>query len=148
MSCFQRVTVLGLLLLGGAGAHGEVFKCTDASGAVQFTDHPCGTETTVFPKGATPEEADGPDEHLQKTRRLLDAMEHERQQAEQQKAEQQAAAEKRKQRCARARDYLSNVNRASHLYRLDDQGNRVVLSDPERASATEEARARVAQWCK
>jgi len=148
MTYLQRATVLGLLLLGGAGAHGEVFKCTGASGSVQFTDHPCGTESTVFPKGAAPEDADGPDEQLQRTRRLLDAMEHERQEAEQQKAEQQAAAEKRTQQCARARDYLNNVNRASQLYRLDEQGNRVVLSDQERATATEEARARVAQWCK
>jgi hypothetical protein len=148
MSYLQRASVLGLLLLCGASARGEVFKCTDASGAVQFTDHPCGTESTVFPKGASPGEADQADEQLQKTRRLLDAMEHERQEAEQQKAEQQAAMERRKQQCARARDYLNNVNRASHLYRLDEQGNRVVLSDQERASATEEARARVAQWCK
>jgi hypothetical protein len=148
MRNLQRAIVLGLLLLCGPGARGEVFKCTDADGTVQFTDHPCGTDSTVIPKRATPPDADDPNEQLRKTQRLLDAMRHERQQAEQHKAEQQAAAEERKRECARARDYLSNVNWASHLYRLDEQGNRIVLSEQERASATGDARARVAKWCK
>jgi len=144
----RRAIVPGLLLLCAAGAHAGVFQCTDANGTVQFTDHPCGTDSTVFPKTTTGSEADEPDEHLQKTQRLLDAMRHEREQAAQQKAEQQAEAEKRRRACANARDHLRNITQASHLYRLDDQGNRVVFSDEERTHATDEARARVAKWCK
>ena len=148
MSQPQRAILLGLLLLCGGAARAEVFKCTDASGAVQFTDHPCGTDSTVIPRKAAPTEADEPDDHLKKTQRLLDAMRHERLQAEQQKAEQQAAADKRRRACLNARDDLRNITRASHLYRLDAQGNRVVLSDEERRRATEDTKARVAQWCK
>ena len=148
MSSSQRAIVLGLLLLCGASVHAEIFKCTGANGAVQFTDHPCDTEATVIPRKAVPPEAEGPDEHLEKTRRLLDAMRQERQQAEQQKAEQKAAAEKRKHECLNARDNLRNITQASNLYRLDEQGNRVIFSDDERNRATVDARARVAHWCK
>ena len=148
MPSTQRVIVLGLLLLCGASARGEIFKCTGANGAVQFTDHPCDTDATVIPRKAAPSETEGPDEQLQKTQRLLDAMRQERQQAEQQKAEQKAAAEKRKHECLNARDNLRNITQASNLYRLDEQGNRVILSDEERNRATDSARARVAQWCK
>jgi hypothetical protein len=148
MSHSQRTGVLAVLLLCGASARGEVFKCTDASGAVQFTDHPCGTESTVIPRKAAAPAAEEPDEHLRKTERLLDAMRHEREEAEQQKATQQAEEEKRRRECLNARDDLRNVTQASHLYRLDEQGNRVILSDAERSRATEDTKARVAKWCK
>jgi hypothetical protein len=141
------VIVTGLLLLCGANARGEIYKCTDAAGAVQFSDHPCtGVSTYSGKKSASPEEQDA-DEHLQKTRRLLDAMRQEREQAEREKAQRKAAAEKRQHECISARDYLRNVTQASSLYRLDEQGNRVILSDEERSRATDDARARVAQWC-
>jgi hypothetical protein len=143
----KRVIVLCLLLLCGAGARSEVYKCTDATGAVQFTDHPCtGVSTYVGRKAAATEEP-GPDEQLQKTRRLLDAMQQEREQAEREKAQQKAAAEKRRHECASARDYLRNITRASSIYRLDEQGNRVILSEEERNRATDDAHARVAKWC-
>ncbi len=143
----QRVIVLGLLLLFGVSARGEIYKCTGANGAVQFTDHPCDTDSTVIPRKAAPPEAEGPDEHLLKTRRLLDAMRQEREQAEQEKAQQKAELEKRQHECLSARDYLRNVTQASNLYRLDEKGNRVFLSDEERSRATDDAHARVAQWC-
>jgi len=143
----QRVIVLGLLLLCGAGARGEIYKCTDAAGAVQFTDHPCSGVSTYIGRKADPSAAQDADESLQKTRRLLDAMQQEREQAEREKAQQKAAAEKRQHECASARDYLRNVTLASNLYRLDEQGNRVILSDEERSRATDAAHARVSKWC-
>jgi len=143
----QRAIVLGLLLLCGASASGEVYKCTDAAGAVQFTDHPCTGVSTYIGRKAEPTEDPGVDEHLQKTQRLLDALQQEREQAEQEKAQQKAAAEKRQHECVSARDYLRNITQASSIYRLDEQGNRVILSDEERSRATDDAHARVAKWC-
>jgi Domain of unknown function (DUF4124) len=143
----QCVILLSLLLLCGANARGEIYKCTDAAGAVQFSDHPCtGVSTYSGKKSASPEEQ-GPDEHLLKTQRLLDAMRQEREQAEQEKAQQKAEAEKRQHECISARDYLRNITHASNLYRLDEQGNRGILSDEERNRATDDAKARVAKWC-
>ena len=143
----QRVIILSLLLLCGANARGEIYKCTDASGAVQFSDHPCTGVSTYIGRKSAPTQAPGPDEHLLKTQRLLDAMRQEREQAAQEKAQQKAVAEKRQHECIRARDYLRNVTRASNLYRLDDKGNRVILSEEERNRATDDAHARVAKWC-
>jgi hypothetical protein len=141
------VIALGLLLLCGASARGEIYKCTDATGAVQFTDKPCTGVSTYIGKKTAPPQAQSPDEHLQKTRRLLDALQEERDQAKREQAQQKAEAEKRKRECLTARDDLRNITQASHLYRLDEQGNRVILSDEERNRATGETRARVAQWC-
>ena len=141
------VIALGLLLLCGASARGEIYKCADATGAVQFSDRPCSGVSTYIGKKTAPPPAQEPDEQLQKTRRLLDAMQQEREQAKREQAQQKAAAEKRKHECLNARDDLRNITQAGHLYRLDEEGNRVILSDEERNRATEAARARVAQWC-
>jgi hypothetical protein len=143
----ERVIVLGLLLLCGASARGEIYKCTDASGTVQFSDRPCTSVSTYIGRSTAAPDAQGPDERLQKTRRLLDALQQEREQAKREQEQQKAEAEKRKRQCLNARDDLRNITQASHLYRLDEQGNRVIFSDEERNRATDSARARVAQWC-
>jgi hypothetical protein len=144
----QRVVILGLALLCGASARGEIYKCTDSTGAVQFSDRPCTGVSTYIGKKSLPSQTPAPEEQLQRTQRLLDALQEEREQAQREKAEKKAEAEKRKRACLNARDDLRNITQASHLYRLDEQGNRVILSDEERNRATESARARVAQWCK
>ena len=77
----------------------------------------------------------------------LDAMKAEQEQAKQKKAQQKAAAEKRRRNCNDARDTLRNITEAGRLYRLDEQGKRVILSDQERTRATDDARARGAKWC-
>ena len=143
----QRVIALSLLLFCGASARGEIYKCTDASGAVQFSDRPCTGVSTLIGKKTPPPQTQSPDEHMQKTRRLLDALREERDQAKQEHAQQQAEAEKRKRNCVTARDYLRNITTASRLYRLDEAGNRVIFSDAERTRATNEAQAQVAHWC-
>jgi hypothetical protein len=142
----QRVIALSLLLCS-ASARGEIYKCTDANGGVQFTDRPCTGVSTLIGKKAPPPDARSPDEHLQKTLRLLDALQEERDQAKREHAQQQAEAEKRKRNCVTARDYLRNITTASRLYRLDEAGNRVIFSDAERTRATNEAQAQVAHWC-
>jgi hypothetical protein len=136
-----------VLLLGSVSARGEIYKCTDASGAVQFSDRPCTGVSTLITRKKSPPDAQSPDEHMQKTRRLLDALQEERDQAKQEQAQQQAAAEKRKRNCVTARDDLRNITQASRLYRLDEAGNRVILSDEERTRATGETQAKMAHWC-
>jgi hypothetical protein len=42
---------------------------------------------------------------------------------------------------------LRNISQARALYRLDEDGNRIVLSFEERAAAEERAQAAVERWC-
>jgi hypothetical protein len=84
---------------------------------------------------------------MQKTRRLLDAMEAERNQEKQAAAEQKAEKERRQQNCNNARDRYQSIVSASRLYDLDEQGNRVTLTDDQRARSTERSRAEVERWC-
>lgn len=139
--------VMVLLGLLAAPAAAEIYKCTDANGTTRYTDTPCGETPTALKKHAAPPVSASPDARMQKTRRLLDAMEAERNQEKQAAAEQKAEKERRQKNCNNARDRYRAYIEAGSLYDLDENGNRVVLSDEQRTRSTERARAEVERWC-
>jgi hypothetical protein len=136
-----------LLVLLATPAAAEIYKCTDANGSTRYTDTPCGETSTALKKHSAPPASASPDARTQKTRRLLDAMEAERNQEKQAEAEQKAEKERRQRNCNNARDRYQRIVSASRLYDLDEQGNRVTLTDDQRARSTERSRAEVERWC-
>ena len=141
-------SVVLLMLMTATPVYASVYKCTDEKGRVQYTDTPCGESATTFRKStepATPSAA--PDERMQKTRRLLDAMHSERNEEKRLAAEAKAEKEKRKRNCGIARDRDRRLTTASRLYDLDEEGNRVVLNDSQRAQSEARAKADVERWC-
>ena len=141
-------SVVLLMLMTATPVYAGVYKCTDENGRVQYTDTPCGESATTFRKStapATPSAA--PDERMQKTRRLLDAMQSERNEEKRLAAEAKAEKEKRKRNCGIARDRYRRLTTASRLYDLDEEGNRVILNDTQRAQSEARAKADVERWC-
>ncbi len=138
-----------VLMSFGSPASAQVYKCTDDSGAVQYSDIPCGSSTLSLHKlGDTESGAAAPDVRMEKTQRLLDAIHDERQQKQHNAEEAKAELEQRRNRCNHARDYLRNLERANRVYRLDESGNRVYLQDDAREQSLVQARANVDNWCK
>ena len=84
---------------------------------------------------------------MQKTRRLLDAMEAERNEEKRLAAEAKAEKEKRKRNCVVARDRYRRLTTANRLYDLDEQGNRVILNDAQRLQTEASAKAEIQRWC-
>jgi hypothetical protein len=86
-------------------------------------------------------------ERLAKQKRVLEAMQAERQnrQKDKQKAEQehQNAAAK----CKDAQKLLHTRQNARYLYRQGASGEREIFSEEERAQSTAEAEAEVKKWC-
>jgi hypothetical protein len=120
----------------------------DAQGQVHFEDRSQAQSDagvpSYKPSAAAPEDRD---RRMDKTRKLLNAYQVERQQArEQQQKEQQAQADRRR-RCALARDNLRQYQQYGAVYRLGEDGARVYLSDGERASLIARARGDIAHWC-
>jgi hypothetical protein len=140
-------TVIALLLSGPA-AIAQVYRCTDAGGAVQYRDTPCDSRTHSLRKLDPPATGSSvPAARLQKTQRLLDALRAERQQKQRRAGEEKAAQAQRRRRCHRARDTLRSLEQAGGVYDLDASGRRVYLSDEGRDRALDAARAEVRQWC-
>ena len=140
--------VMTLLISMAAPVSAGVYKCTDEHGRVQYTDTPCGESGTSIRKQTAPASpAATQDERMQKTQRLLDAMQAERNEEKRQAAQAKAEKEKRRRNCGIARDRYRRLTTASRLYDLDEQGNRVILNDQQRADAEARAKAEVEQWC-
>ena len=137
----------GLLLFVSSSVFAEIYKCTDAQGSTRYSDKPCAGNTTIItpePAPAVSEDAAG---RMEKTQRLLRAYEAEHQEEQRAEAEQKAEQEKREHNCARAKNYERGVTQANRVFRTDESGQRVVLTDAERAAEEARASADVARWC-
>jgi hypothetical protein len=144
----KRHLALLVVLLGCTPLQAEIYKCTDAQGEMQYSDKPCGSNASVFVPSAAPAPAGDAAERTDKTQRLMRAYDVENAEQQRKAAEALATREEAEQKCTRARDRLRSVTQARAVYRLDDEGNRVVLSFEERAASEEKARMAVAWWCK
>ena len=143
----MRHRVLLVVLLACTPLQAAIYKCSDAPGDTQYSDEPCGHNTTVFVPRAAPAPAGDAAERMDKTQRLLRAYDVENAERQRQEIAAQTAREEAENNCAAARDRLRNATRARALYRLDEDGNRVVLSFEERAAAEQQTHAAVAHWC-
>lgn len=132
-------------------AAAEIYKCTNASGGVDFSDRPCGADATVVTprpaSGGSPTAAPTDAQRRDKTRRLLDSMEAERKEKKRIEAEAKAEKEERRENCIQARRYHQRITTASRVSRYDDEGNRIVLNDEERAASEQLASDAVDLWC-
>ena len=149
MSCCVRNGCLALLLLGAApGVSAEVYRWVDAQGQVHFEDRSqaqSGSDARSYtPPAAATED---PQQRMDKTRKLLNAYQVERQQAREQQEQQKQELAKRTRQCAIARDNLRQYQQYGGIYRLDDEGQRVYLSDQERAALIQRSRDDIARWC-
>jgi hypothetical protein len=139
--------MLGLSLLAATLCQAEIYRWVDKDGQTHFADQQRGRQPHEIglrsPSSARPD----PQARLEKTRRLLNAIEMERQREREQAAERSEEAARRRDSCFQARDRLRQASESGGVYRLDQQGNRVYLSEAERAAAVAKYRKAVSDWC-
>ena len=143
----KRHIALLLVLFASAPLQAAIYKCADAQGETSYSDEPCGGNASVFVTKAAPAPAGDAAERADKTQRLLRAYDVENAAQQREEEEVLAARKEAEENCTRARDRLRGVTHARALYRLDDEGNRVVLSFEERAASEEKARVAVERLC-
>ena len=152
---FQLVLVFILFTLAGpASVYAEIYKWVDKDGNVQFGDKPeKGVEAEeVEIKEASPAAAD-PEarKRMEYQEKLLKVMEEERKQQNEEKRVAREKEEKektlRKRNCAEARDYKRTLDASGPIYKLDEEGNRVYLSEEENRAERQRAVELVRKWC-
>ena len=144
----MRTIVMALLLCNAATVHADIYKCTDAQGKTQYSDEPCGDGATLFVPEAAPAPAEDAEQRMDKTQRLLRAYEAENTERKRAQAEARTAREQASKNCEQARNRLRFVTEARSLYRLDEDGNRVVFTFEEREQSEQQARAEMERWCR
>jgi hypothetical protein len=130
----------------------SVYKWVDENGKIHYGDQPKTSQPAVEMKvdAAAPTPSYSGDElsREEKRERLLQSMEEDRADKQEMREKQKAVKEKNRQRCNRYRDQMRHYERASSLYKLDKDGNRVYMSDGERARATKNLQANIKKYCK
>jgi hypothetical protein len=135
------------LLLVASFCRAELYRWVDEHGQTHFADQPQHSQPHEIAVRPSPAAAQDPGRRMDKTRRLLNAFQVERQQEREAKAKRQEEIEKRRRSCIQATDNLRQYRESGNIYRLDENGNRVYLSESERASAIRKHRQAVADWC-
>ncbi len=146
--CIQNGCLSLLLLMAAPDSSAEVYRWVDAQGQVHFEDRSqaqSGGDTRSYrPPDAA---AEDPQQRLDKTRKLLNAYRAERQQAREQQEQEKQELAKRARQCVIARDKLRQYRQYGGIYRLDDEGKRVYLSDQERDALIRQSQDEIARWC-
>jgi hypothetical protein len=142
-----------LLLTSAFSVHAGVYKWVDENGKVHYGDQPKATQPAVeidIEDTAVTVPAFGGDDlsRDEKRERLLEAMQEDRIEKQEMLEQQKAIREQNRRKCNSYRDRMRHYERASGLYKLDDNGDRVYMSDVDRARATKDLRAKISKYCR
>ena len=130
----------------------SVYKWIDDNGKVHYGDRPQASQPAVEMQvdnaPAAKSYSDDGMSRAEKRERLLQAMEEDRVEKQEQRDKQKALSQQNRQKCNRYRDRMRHYQRASALYNLDKNGNRVYVSDAERARSTKNLQAKINRYCR
>ena len=151
----RRVAVAalcGILSCTALAAHAQVFKWVDEKGRTHYGERPPeGVKSSEVAKPVPPSDpakAAAPDDWRKK---VLDAKrdkvqrEQEAEAAGRREAGDRAQAERR---CRNARIALDRLDNVHNLYKYNDKGERVYLTDAEREPEKARARREVQEHCR
>ena len=149
----MKIILTVFLLLSTLAADAGVYKWVDENGKVHYGDQPKATqpavEVDVDDTAVTvPAFGGGDMSREEKRERLLEAMEEDRIEKQEKQEKQKAIKEQNRQKCNHYRDRMRHYERASALYKLDNDGNRVYMSEANRARATKDLRANINKYCR
>lgn len=148
MKDWRFAIVLALVGMSGSG-YAEIYKWVDEQGRVHYGDKPHAQAESIHVEGQGEPAKAAPDDTARREhqQRVLKSMQMERERKQALRRQVRAAAEEAEQRCAEARQRLADINGAGFLYRKNARGERVILSDEERAQAAAQAEAAVKHDC-
>lgn len=141
--------LLTLLFLSPAASLAEVYRWVDEEGRTHFGDRPPAQATSQEIKvESSPARVDNAArDRQQKMNVFLEQkqQERDRQRAADAKAEKHAA--KRAELCAKLRARLKHLDSVSTFYNLNEQGERVFVSESENTRIRERFRKKVEETC-
>lgn len=143
--------VLGACLLAAAAAHAQVYKWVDEKGRTHYGEKPPeGVKSSEVARPTPPSDpakAKAPDDWRRK------AQDAKRDQVQREQAEEQARRREaslraqREQRCRNARIALDRLENVHNLYKYDERGERVYLSDAQREPEKARVRGEIREHC-
>ena len=141
-----------IVFLFSASAQAAVYKWVDEAGTVHYGDKPeVGSqliEVRQYKTRNIPPEADENQlSRAEKRQRISDMLEEDRLEKNKQRNKKRLERKRKRQECNRLRDRQRHVERASGLYNLDKDGNRVFMSSEQRQKSEQKLRKRIQKVC-
>ncbi len=143
---------LALLLAGAGGYASEIYKWTDAEGNVHYGDRPAeDVEAERLDIQSRPTDrarvAAVTQARRESRERLLGGAETPDAADQASPEEQRRPAEERAQKCQTYKDRLQTFIQSRRLYREDENGERVYLSEQEMQAARANVQSKVEEYC-
>ena len=130
----------------------EVYKWVDEKGRVHYGDKPgAGSQAIEVKQHEAPDKpaATGEDElsRDEKRQRISNMLEEDRLEKNKEREKKNKERERKKRECNRLKDHQRHTERASRLYKLDKDGNRVFLPNDQREKSQQKLRKRIKKAC-
>lgn len=138
-----------LLMLLPVLAHASVYQWVDADGNTHFGDQPPANASSREVKVNAPEVSNDASAQ-ERQQRMQDFLSEQQKDREARQVDQAKAAEKAAKKadlCAKMRAQLKNIARISTFYDLDENGDRVYVTEEENEQVRKEFRDKVKQAC-
>ena len=140
-----------MLTLVSLTAHAEIYKWTDETGKVHFSDKPVGEKAKTLDikvQKANPSSAKTKDERKQRAEGFLRARQEEREEADKKLAEKKKLKALRKVNCKKAKKEYNETIKARAVYYKKKDGTRDYLGPERRKKEEAKAKADIKKWCK
>ncbi len=142
------VLVLSASLASNAAA-GEIYKWTDEDGNVNYTDKPMGPSSEHLDITSRSTDSAGVQAQTQARldRQSAAAEEAANAPAGPTRDELRADARERSEKCNLYQERMTRFVRSRHLYREDENGERVYLDESEKSAAEQQVKDQIAEYC-
>ena len=125
----------------------EIYKWVDEQGNTHYGDKPVKDSEEIDVDTAKKGHIK-PDRHREeKQRNLLETYDDDNARRAEKDAKNKKKKEDLKRRCERTKDQLRRYERARYIYDYDKEGNKIILSDDQRAKDTDNLRQTIKRNC-
>jgi lysyl-tRNA synthetase class II len=146
MMCHGFTFLICYLLCTTASA-AEVYKWEDDQGQVHYGRKPPDDGATAIEIKPHHESDQATLKRIEKNEKLLRVYEEERQISKQEAMEARKEEEERRNQCTRAKKALDNLDYGGRLYRLNENGEKVFLSEEDRNKERQAIRKQMKKVC-
>ncbi len=143
----KKMTVCFLVLYSSFSV-AEIYKWTDEQGQVHYGDKSVVSAKQMEVDTSKQGHIKINDSREGKRQKLLDAYADDHKREKIAKTKHQKKLKKQKKKCVKSKDQLKRYERASSLYDLDKEGNRITISNMEREKRTMALHDKIKKYCK
>jgi len=144
------ILTIAMLLCTGLVAQAEIYKWKDKNGNTHYSDKPVinSEQMEIKQDDVSTNKNISKAAREERRRRLLETYDIERKQKKEQQEKQYKQKARKNAQCGQAKDRLRRYKRASSLYNVDKDGNRITLPEGSLEKSINKLQKQIKKHCK